>query len=776
MFNTVFDGDNGRKRHDRIPEGSDVPSVPARPGRYAYGAYPERSWTDSETTARPSSFVEALGRHKLAIAAVAIAGGLLGYAVTIPQTRIYRAHVSLEFTGVNDNVLNTRDVDPSATGDNSSQAFINTQARVLESEPLLKRVVEKVKMGNVGEATPADEARRKKVLATLTAPMLAHYLQVRPVDGTKLVDIYVESPDPDVSTELANTLADEYMSQSVENRYDSTQRTSGWLSKQLAEVKQKLETSEAALQAYARHSNLVFTGGQDSVSEARLREIQDEYSRAQADRVAKQSVYEGLLAENPDDETASLRDPALTDYQMKLSDLNRQMADLSAVYSPGYQKIKRLKSQIDELKQDYNNQHQAALARLKNDFETAKRREDMLAAAFDSQQGVVTQDAAKEVDYNILKREAETNRSIYEAMLQRVKSYGIASALQPSNVRVVDPADKPVFPYRPNVPMTTMFGALGSFMLALIWIGIRDKGAVNIDFPGQTKQVLQTPELGVIPAARIDPYLGRASRHHLAQANTRLPNPGRLTLGEHELMPLKRTVETATWHCKSSLVAESVRSIRTSVLSGRNTTPPQIIVITSLMPSHGKTSVVSNLAIAMGELGKRVLMIDADLRSPTLHKTFSLSNESGLTTILTESGSIEHDADGLIQPTPVPNVSLLSSGPYGQTSASALFHSGRMLELLAWLRGEFATILIDTPPLTLSDARILGPLADGVILVLRAGEVKMDSVLAAEDRLAEDGSNVIGTVLNNWDPKSNGYGSYPDRYHQGSSYIQSTQA
>src|SRR5207248_9807705 len=138
---------------------------------------------------------------------------------------------------------------------------------------------------------------------------------------------------------------------------NSTQRTAGWLSKQVEEVKAKLESSEAALQAYARNSNLVFTGANDGVvSEARLRQLQDEYSRAQADRVAKQSIYEGLLAENPDNETASLRDPALMDYQMKLSELNRQLADLNSVYSPGYSKIQRLRSQIDELKKDYNKQ------------------------------------------------------------------------------------------------------------------------------------------------------------------------------------------------------------------------------------------------------------------------------------------------------------------------------------------------------------------------------------------------------------------------------------
>jgi polysaccharide biosynthesis transport protein len=741
--------------------------------------YLNRSWTEADASTRPVSFVDAVRHHKLAIVAALVVGGLLGYATTIPQKRIYRAHVSLEFAGVNDNVLNTREVDPSATGDNSSQAYINTQARVLESEPLLKRVVERVKKENTRGPASSGSVRKRDALSALNSKTLAHALQVRPGEGTKLVDIYIETADPDLSAEIANTMAEEYMSQSVESRLNSTQRTSGWLTRQVEEVRAKLESSEAALQAYARNSNLVFTGANDGiVSEARLRQLQDEYSRAQADRVAKQSVYEGLLAENPDDETASLRDPALLDYQMKLSDLNRQLADLNSVYSPGYSKIQRLRSQIEELKKDYNKQHDAALARVKNDFVTAKRREDMLAREFTSQQGVVTQDAAKSVNYNILKREAETNRAIYEAMLQRVKSYGIASAMQPSNVRVIDPAEKPLFPYRPNVPMSTMFGAMGGFLLALVWAGVRDKGAINVEYPGQTKQVLQTPELGVIPAAHLDPYLsdGRNGRLRLPEAKG-FPRSRQFTAGKNDPASMKRSIQTASWYYKSSLLAESVRSIRTSMLYGHNASPaPQIVLITSLSPAHGKTSVVSNLAIAMAELGKRVLMIDADVRSPTLHKTFTLPNENGLTNVLRNSSPLgEYDFDSAIQLTPIPNLFLMSSGSANTDSAiSALFHSERMAELLARLRSSFGAILIDTPPLTLSDARILGPISDGVILVLRAGEVKLDSVLAAEERLAEDGSRIIGTVLNNWDPKSNGYGSYPDRYHE-ASYPQSAQ-
>jgi capsular exopolysaccharide synthesis family protein len=743
-------------------------------------------WADHELTGKHASFVDAVLRHKLAIILMSIVGGLIAFGLTVPQTRLYRAHTSLEFAGVNDNVMNARDMDPSATGDNSSQAYINTEARVLLSQPMLQRVVRKVKEHKFEEEAGSDPTRREQTLKRLNPIVLARWIDVRPMEATRLVDIFVQSPDPQVAAVTADTVVQEYIAQTIENRLNSTQVTSGWLSRELGDAKTRLEESEAALQSYARKNNLLFTGMEDgSVSEARLRQIQDEFSRAQADRAARESVYEELLAENPEDKAASLRDPALGEFQMKLSDLNRQLADLNSVYSPGNEKVRRIQSQIAELKQDYAKQHEVALKRVKNDFDTSKRREDLLAKAFTRQQGVVTSDAAKAIDYNILKREAETNRALYEGMLQKVKAYGIASAMQPSNVRLVDPSETPRLPYKPNVPLTTFFGVFGGFVLGVVWAGIRDKGIIHIQYPGQTKQVLETPELGVIPSARIDPYLGK----QLTEGRSSAGKNGWLTLESGKLRltrpfahaprepetsrvsALRKSVETATWFCKSSLVAESVRSIRTSLLFRHVSPSPQVIVITSLGPAHGKTSLVSNLGIAMAEAGRNVLMIDADLRRPALHTTFGLSNEHGLTDAL-GAGATEESASvaELIQPTSVPSLALLPSGDYRGGSASALFHSDRMSTLLDSVRSGFDIVLIDTPPLLLSDARILGPMSDGVILVLRAGEVKIESVLAAEERLMQDGSRLLGTVLNNWDPRSNGYGSYPDRYHKRSYY------
>jgi len=707
-----------------------------------------------------SSFVDIVLRRKGTIALFAVGCGLLASAFTAPRTKIYRAHTSIEFAGLNENVFNVRELDPSATMDNSSQAYINTQARVLQSTPLLTRVVERVKRSQNGKLTE----RKRNALQYVTGRSLSGYMDVRPGEASRLIDIYIESSDPDVAAELANALTSEYMALNVEARMGAHKQTEEWLAQQVADARQKLEESQGAVQDYAHKSNLVFTHEDGSVAEARLRDLQDEYSKAQADRVARQAVYEGVLAEKPDAVNAALKDTALQDYQTKLSDLNRQLADLSTTYQPGYQKVQRVKAQIEELKKDYARQRDGALTRLRNEFETAKRREEMIRTAYFGQQGAVTKEASTAVDYNILKREAETNRSIYEGMLQKIKSYRIASAMQPSNTRVIDPADPPSFPYKPNVPLMTIFGLMGGTFLGLVWVGARDKGEINVEYPGQTNTVLEANELGVIPSARLDPFLKEGGR------NRQLPAPLRTA---DTALTLRKRMETAMWFCKSSLTAEAVRSIRTSLLAKQqDTMASQVLVITSLNPGHGKTSMVSNLAIAYAELGKRVLMIDADVRSPGLHRIFGLTNDGGLISVLQDSTPLEEYREAPVQNTDVPYLSLMNSGRFSTgMSSSSLFHSERMVHLLRLLRDSYEVILIDTPPLTLADARILGPLADGVVLVLRAGDVRMDSVQAAEDRLVQDGCRIFGTVLNDWDPRSNGYGVYPQRYHE-STYFQ----
>jgi polysaccharide biosynthesis transport protein len=313
-----------------------------------------------------------------------------------------------------------------------------------------------------------------------------------------------------------------------------------------------------------------------------------------------------------------------------------------------------------------------------------------------------------------------------------------------SNVLVVDPAKPPVLPYRPSLPINSAIGLFSGVFLGFGFVLLRERVERKINAPGDAQVYLDLPELGVIPSDE-----------------TALP--WRVPDGHESDGP-----ELATWKRKPSLIAECARTTLTSILlPNEEGVRPQVVVLTSPSPGDGKTTVTSNLSIAMAEIGYNVLLVDGDLRRPRLHKVFGVANSWGLCDVLWadtpfETVPISH----LVRETEVTGLSLLPAGSCVNATPSNLFYSPRMPRLLERLRKEFDMVMIDAPPLIhLADARLLGRNADGVILVIRAGQTTTESALLASQRFAEDGTRVLGTILNNWDPKSSrryGYGSYAD--------------
>jgi succinoglycan biosynthesis transport protein ExoP len=365
----------------------------------------------------------------------------------------------------------------------------------------------------------------------------------------------------------------------------------------------------------------------------------------------------------------------------------------------------------------------------------------------------------KSIQYGILKREVDSTRQLYDAMLQRLKEASIAAAMRASNIRVVDTARAPLSPYKPDATRNSALGVLAGLFLGVALVVMRERADRSIQEPGDSTFYLNLPELGVIPSAQ-------AARHRLYYLR-------RKQIGEPaapaETGLVKSDgpdrVELASWQHKPSLVAESVRAILTSILfSGDNGNRPRVLVVTSGSPKEGKTTVVSNLAIALAEVHQRVLLIDGDMRRPRLHEIFGVGNERGLSDILKENVALaESGVAGAIQETKLANLFLLPSGP-ASNSASTLLFSRQMPGLLKDLQRQFDSILIDTPPmLQMPDARVLGRLADAVLLVIRAGHTTRDAAMAARQRFEEDGTPVLGTILNDWDPKSSG-GSYYGYY------------
>jgi capsular exopolysaccharide synthesis family protein len=456
-----------------------------------------------------------------------------------------------------------------------------------------------------------------------------------------------------------------------------------------------------------------------------------------------------------------------------MTELQRQYAELSATLTSEHYKVQRVQAQIDELNSSMQKERAGVLQRIGSEYAAAVRRERLLSEAHANQEKVVANQSGKAIHYDTLKRDVDSNRHLYELLLQRVKEASLASAMRDSNVLVVDRAKRPILPYRPNLPMNSGIGLFGGTFLGFAFMFIRERVDRRISAPGDAKTCLDLPVLGVLPLDEFAvpvPMLERLNLHHLSLHHL---NPLRST----PALPPKRVAtpsqdecpELATWKRKPSLLAECARTTLTSILlPTKERTAPQVIVFTSPEPGDGKTTVACNLSIAMAEIGRRVLLIEGDLRRPRLHKVFGVPNDSGLGDLLWMDTPVETVPIGnLVRETGVPGLCLLPGGGCSGTPTN-LFYSSRMSKLLSRVRKEFDTVMIDAPPMIhLADARVLGRLSDGVILVVRAGRTTADSAIFASQRFAEDGTEVLGTVLNSWDPKSSdrygyAYGNYAD--------------
>lgn len=718
-----------------------------------------------------------LQRRKGTVILISVLGLLLAVLITLPMTPVYQAKALIEVQDVNDNFLNMKNVQQfgNVAGMNV-MTDIQTQIKILQSDSLLERVSDKLKVVKAGQIEQ-DGDRVSAWRRALNLPeedsgdahaqalsMAKGNLKVRAAGQTRIVEVLVESTDRQLASDYANTLTTEFIEQNMEARWQQTQKTGEWLSRQLDEMKIKLEKSEESLQAYARSSGLLFTQEKTSVSEEKLKQLQTGMSAATADRISKQSRWEMAETASPETLPDVLNDATLRAYSTNLTDLRRQLAELKATFTASYPKVQKLEPQLATIEAAYQRERAAILKRIKNEFDEAARREKLLAADYNGQTRLVRDEGEKGIQYGIFRREVDSNRTLYEGMLGRVKEASIAGAIRASNVRIVDPAKPPKRPSRPVLPLNAALGLLAGVFAGVGFVVTTDKANKTLRDPGDATFYLNLPELGVIPSDKVMGTGKTAKKIKAAIYNERL-----LTVGVDA--ELAERVELVVHQKKPSMMAESFRATLTSILfAGQNGVErPKALVYTSAGPGEGKSTVVSNMATALAEINQRVLLIDADTRKPRQHQIFGTSNDRGLTTLLLDPLPLpERDLASFIQVTQVPGVWLLPAGP-GVASATNLLYGATMAQLLDALKGQFDVVLIDTPPmLQIPDARILGRMAGGVILVLRAGKTTRDAAKAMRNQLQQDGTKIMGTILNDWNPKMSpgGYYGYAGGYYK----------
>jgi capsular exopolysaccharide synthesis family protein len=712
-------------------------------------------------------YLGALRRRKASLLLCSGLGLVAGVVLSLPQSPVYQAKTVLEVVELNDNFMNMKEVQQMAQGGaGGASTDIQTQLRILQSESLVDRTLHALQYRPADEGSEQSGAlsklrrlfrpetgERKLDARNAALLMAARQTKVRASGQTRIIEVTVDSTDRNVAADYANRLVQEFITGNMTVRWQVTQKTGEFIARQLEEMRSRLEKSEAALQGYARRNGLIFTSERTNVSEDKLRQLQTELTKTTTARVNRQSRWEMASNVPADSLPDVLNDASLRDYQTKLAELRRQLAELAETYTADHLRVRRVEAQIVALESSLSQQRSDILLRIRNEYDEAVRREKLILADYRDQTGVVTDQSEKAIQYNMLKREVDTNRQIYDNTLQRMKEVSVASALRASNIRVVDPAKAPKLPYRPNVNLNALLGLLCGTSLGVVMLVMKERADRTVQNSSDIACYLSVPELGVIPK-ETDPVerLGWLVRK---DGMRRLTQGGVQESGgpDGAMVACRR---------RPSVMAESFRAVLASIVFGADgARRPRVLVVTSPSPGEGKTTVAANLAIVMAETGQRVLLIDADTRRPMIHTLFGIPRTPGLTDLLPVGRLIEPDAAVVVSA--VPKLYLLPAGTEGIGDIN-LANAAELKRLIANYQVEFDMVVIDTPPVMLiPDARIIGRLAHGVVLVVRSGQTTRDAAAAVRDRLREDGTHVLGTVLNDWNPRR-GMGGYYGYY------------
>ena len=701
-----------------------------------------RATTVYSTQEEQVEYLVLLRRHRLGVLVIfalcLLAGGL--YALLAPKS--YRVQTVLEITGVNQDFMNNREVDLKA-GTMAPDSYLETQIDLLQNESLIDRVATAM-APNVPPALASNEQAGKALIGKILSTAKA-----KEEGQSDLVRITLTGPDAKLTAATANELTNQYIQQGEDSRQAVVSGTGKFLKQQMTDAKKQLQDSEDALQEYARASGIVLTDdSHESVAAEHLREIQQGLAQAEVERANEESQAETASRAPVANVPQVVGDPTAREDLAKLTELRRQLAEMSTTMTPANYRVQKVQAQIKELEAEMQSQRSVIVSQLSVQDMAAVRRQQLLKREYEQQLAVVTDQGGKQVHYNMLKHEVDVNRTVYQSMLQKVKEAGVMAALKAPGANVISPAKAPVFPDSPKLLVCGALSMLLGAVLSLFYILIAERKDRSVRNPGESGQHVECPELAVIPRNRLG---AKASKASLSLA---LDNGTGSTM--HPMLEHWRKAD-------KTFMAEAYRSAVTSILfSRRGGVAPKVLLVTSPHPQCGKTITIANLAVSLAEGGgRRVLLVDGDLRRPALPQLFGVQNLEGLSNTLDEEECA--DPVAFIQSTGFQGVSILPSGAI-KGSVAKLLHSSRLASVIEDVRREFDFVLIDAPPLLgLTDARLLGKFADGLILVCRAGHTRVDDLDEARRLLTEDDTYILGTILNDYDvqrERSAHYSSY----------------
>jgi len=534
-----------------------------------------------------------------------------------------------------------------------------------------------------------------------------------------------------------NALVSAYTEYNFHKRYDATRQASGWMEQQLDELKAKVEKSQQALVDYERQNAIVNVSDKQNVLEQRLSDLSKDLTVAESDRSQKESLYN--LVRSTGGQVAFIAQNGLLEkLEEKLADLKAQYVGALGQYGPNFPKVVRLREQLSEIQSLIDRERQRIVAQIRNDYLAALGREKLLAASVAREKTEVGRLNQLLIQHNILKREFDTNQQLYDSLLQRLKDATVSAGLRATNIHVVDTALPSTVPVRPKKLLNLTIGLMVGLLLGITLAFVQEGLDHSIKTAEDVERLLDLPSLAIIPAADS----GGSRQYPLLRSR----NPTSTKNGSVGLAVLKQP---------ASALAESYRTLRTSILFSTAPLPPQTLLVTSSQPGEGKTCTSINLSLTLAQRGgRRVLLVDADLRKPEIARTLGLANEKGLSGILTGANSLD---EALQQTGTVSNLWVLPAGPHPPNPAE-LLSSSSMQGVLALLERRFEHIVVDSPPLLMvTDATILSTLVDGVILVVESGVTSRRALGRAYRTIKIAGGRVLGAVLNKVNFRQTGY-------------------
>src|SRR6516164_3327843 len=633
--------------------------------------------------------------------------------------------------------------------------YIDTQSRILASETLALQTIRTLGL-NADPEFPGASESEAIVSGTLKnqklPPEVGAFLgslAVKRIPGSRLLTVSFESTDPSAAARILNAHLDYYVEQNYKGRYEATADASKFLQSELDELSVKVRRSEDARIAYERANQIWLVGDNTAtnVTTQRLADLNRQFADAQSESLKKQALYEFAKAGDVDAVPQIRDNNVLAGMRQRRADFSLQYNDALNQYGPNFPKVQRLQAQMKELDDQMLRERKGIVVQLENDYREAKQQEDLLSRAMDAQKAEANVMSQKMIEYNVLKREAEANKTLYDSLQTKLKEGQIASGLKSSNIRIVDPALVPTTPARPaktrNIMLAFLVGLVGGIGLALL----REYLDNTVKTPDDVETLARLPSLAVVPTFSGDGIVTK--RAGLLEGAGRNGSEKRMELVAH--------------HLPKSQISEAFRALRTALLLSQAGHPPQVILVSSALPREGKTTAATNLAVTLAQLGDKTVVLDADLRKPGVGRLLSLEADkhTGLSSYL--AGVSTLDLVIVTHPA-IPNLAAIPTGPLPPNPAD-LLSSHKLTEAIAELRKKYEFVVIDSPPImAATDAVILSVQADGVLLVVRSGETPKEAFTRTRDLLNSVKCHLLGVVLNAVNPNTPDY-YYSYRYY-----------